>query len=355
MYLNVIPSDHCSTHQIRMPGRLRKDLNLDLGDRLIFNTPMGDYSLQINKATLEDILEHGEKNAFVSVYSPILDAKSSDVLVEPHEITIGCDPELFLLDRRDFRVVPADRLMPKERKFGSDGELAELRPDYALSPEQLVLNLKRLIVSIPFNIPNWVTTYASSWYAYRCSGFHIHLGMPIELLSFAADKTDIFLKHLVTALDYFVGIPAASLDPDDKRRLSNNYGRPGDYRISMRTLEYRTPGGFHLKSPKYTKSLLNSAFYITDKIIKDAEEASENWANTEKIVDFKYFMNRYNLPPKKYIKSVLASKDRKELKYECNKINPTLNAILGDNSKFSVKERSRNEQHFFREWLGDAT
>lgn len=355
MYLNVVPSADCSMHQIRVPELLRRSFKLDYGDFLIFNTDVGDLSVQVIKSTYEDMIEYGDRHAFVNEHSPILDSKNSDVFIQPHELTVGCDPELFLLNRKTHRVLPAYRILHKESQFGSDGDLAELRPDYALSPEQLIVNIRKVISNIPYKIPLSLSPYASSWYALRACGFHIHLGLPIELLSFAVDETDTFLKNIVSALDYFTGIPAAALDPDNRRRFSKKYGESGDYKLSMRTLEYRTPGGFHLKSPAYARSLITSAFGIVEEIIKDAEEASGGWLDASKIVDFNYFRERYNLPSKKYIKSVYASKDRSELKNETIKIHEKLNTLIGNDAKFVVKERHQNEQPFLCEWLKDET
>lgn len=356
MYLKVIPSESCSTHQIRLPERLRKEFKLDYGDWLVFDTTEGDYSVQVSKAKLEDLIEHGDRHAFVSEFSPVLTSKSSDVYIEPHELTIGCDPELFLINKTTKRLALAHNILSKEGQLGSDGDLAELRPDYALSPEQLMINIRELITSIPSKVPLSLFPFASSWHAYRCCGFHVHLGLPIELLSFAADKTDALLKNIVAALDYFVGIPAAALDPDNKRRFNNEYGRPGDYRLSMRTLEYRTPGGFHLRSPLYTRSLLFSAFGVVERIIHDAEKESFGWKDTSKITDFSYFMEKYKLPPKKVIKSMFLTKDKEELKDVSIKICRELKTILNEDSKYIVKERYA-EQPLLYEWLvlGDET
>ena len=124
----------------------------------------------------------------------------------------------------------------------------------------------------------------------------------------------------------------------------------------MRTFEYRTPGGFHLKSPLYTRSLLFSSFNIMEKIIHDAEKMSSGWEDTNKITNFNYFMDKYNLPSKKVIKSVFLTKDKELLKDTSRKIHTQLNSLLGEDSKFMVKQRydeqpQRNEGLV----LGDET
>jgi len=354
MYLNVVPSTGCELHHIRMPERLRKSLNLDFGDWLIFDTKEGPLSVMVVDATLENLIHHGDDKALVSVHSPVLNALSGDVFIDRHQLTVGADPEFFILTNGTNRLVEAYRLFAHEGQLGSDGDLAELRPDYALSPEQLTENIRRIIANIPQRISPRLTPHASSWFAHRCCGFHIHLGMPIELLSFAADQTDKFLKNLITALDYFVGIPAAVLDDTDRRRFSREYGRPGDYKVSMRTIEYRTPGGFHLKSPAYTLSLVSTAFAVTETIIKDAEETSGGWVDMDEVVNYRYLQNKYDIPEKKEIQNILLSKGRSTLSRASTRVFDTLPVLMGEAASNLVTTRSIDKP-IYQEWLGDAT
>lgn len=54
-------------------------------------------------------------------------------------------------------------------------------------------------------------------------------------------------------LDYFVGAPLATLDPDKKRRLL--YGRPGAIRFKPYGLEYRTPSNFWTLDPRRVEAV----------------------------------------------------------------------------------------------------
>lgn len=355
MYLNIVPSDSTAMHQIRIPRRLRESLGLDCGDWLFFDTNIGLYSVYVIRAHLPDVMEHGEEKAFVSADSPILESISSEVLVEPHKMTIGCDPEFFLVEKATNRLAHAYRFFPHEGQVGSDGDLAELRPDYALCPDQLTENIRRLIRDMYTRLPNSIDPVASSFLYKRCCGFHVHLGMPIELLSFAADQTDEFFKNVVSALDYLVGVPAAALDNVDQRRFSWEYGRPGDYRLSMRTLEYRTPGGFHLGSPAYTKNLLSITFKVMERIVQEAEEISGGWVDMTEVARFDYFRSKYNIPDKAYTKRVLTSKGRRVLETEAMRIHNILPSIVGEYSNNIITQRTANDNPFFEKWLGDAT
>ena len=355
MYLNVLPSTGTSLHQIRMTERLRKSLKLDCGDWLFFDTKEGLFSVTVMKALLSDVLKHGDEKAFVSEHSPILESQSSEVLVEPHTLTIGCDPEFFLRDLTTGRIAEAHRFFPHEGQVGSDGDLAEFRPDFALCPDQLTLNIKELIKKLHSSLPIFIEPLAESFNFRRCCGFHVHLGMPIELLSFAADQTDKFFKNVVSTIDYLVGVPAAALDRVDSRRFSWEYGRPGDYRLNMRTLEYRTPGGFHLKTPAYTRNLLSITFKVMDRIIKEAEEISGGWVDMSNVAKFDYFKSKYNIPDKQDIKQILLSKGRNRLEEESKKVHAILPSIVAEYSKNIITERSENDTPFFEKWLKDET
>jgi len=354
MYLNLVPSEKCSVYSIRLSGKLRQSLQLGLGDILVFNTPKGPQALTVDSASMDELLQYGEEQAFVSPYSPVLASKESDVYIQRHQLTLGADPELFIVDE-DGRVVPAYTLLSYEGKLGSDGDLAEIRPDFALDPDQLTENIRDIIRTIPKRIPKRYKALAESFYALRCCGFHVHVGIPVELLSFAADQTDMFFKNVVSTLDYLVGIPSAALDISDRRRLSWEYGRPGDYRLSMRTFEYRTPGGFHLKTPKYTRSLLTTTFKVMERIIHEAEDLSGGWVDMQEVANFDYFRKKYDIPPRQEINSILRSEGRYTLERESKRVNKILPSIVGELTNSLVTTRVEKTGNLIQEWLGDAT
>lgn len=347
MELNIVPGSSCALHHIRMSKSLRYRLDLDLGDCLVFDMAKGQYALMVERPRLEDRLLQREYVAVVSKDCPILYEKGQDVYVQPHELTIGADPEIFLLDRKA-RLIHANQILPFQSEFGNDGHLAELRPEFALGPEQLVSNLGRLIKDIPNKLPSGIFPFASSYYRHRCAGFHIHLGLPIELLSFAADKTDAFLKNLVATLDYFVGIPTAALDSSDYRRFSMEYGNPGDYRLSMRTLEYRTPGGFNLVSPLYAKSMLSIAFFVMEKALHEAEIDSCGWKDMAHVAEYSYLKEKFALPEKGWVKKVMRTRDRSKLLEVSSAITDKLKQCSC--GKDIITERTQTYKPLIQEW-----
>ena len=355
MYLNVIPSDKCALNHIKIPKPLMKILNVDYGDWLVFNVGDGYYSVMATKASMSDIIEHGENKAFVNKDSPILFSSHTEAYIEPHQLTIGGDPEFFLINSQG-RLVDASKIFPHEAQIGSDGDLGELRPDYALCPEQFVENIRVLMGGMSRRLPAGITPVASSYLKGRCCGFHVHLGMPIELLSYAADDTDRFLKNIVSTLDYLVALPAAVIDTDNSRRLSylsnpiDAYGKLSDYRLNMRTLEYRTVGGFHLKSPEYAKSILSASFEVVNWIIKKTEEISGGWGEMSQVANFSCLKSRLNIPNRYMVEKIYTSKNRNALEEEAKKASAILKSIAEEYSD-NIVTSSKPNNNLLSEWL----
>jgi len=97
-------------------------------------------------------------------------------------------------------------------------------------------------------------------------------------------------------LDYFVGIPATIIDPDDSRRYSKKYGNPSNYRLNIRTLEYRTPGAYHLSSPQLTRNLLCLTYAVTEDMLVKAAGISNGWTNMSEITRYETFQELYGIP-----------------------------------------------------------
>lgn len=338
-------------HNIRMSKKLRSRFNLDIGDWLLFNTRHGDISLMVSQTTKEDTLEYGDFKAVVSDECIIVEeGVGEEVDVKHHDLTIGADPEFFFVDTRSGRLVEGYTLFDKDGELGSDGDLGEMRPDFALSPDQVTENLYNIIKTIPYRVPHTVKPIATSWYSGMCCGFHLHFGMPAEIMTFAADKTDEFIKSIIHVMDYMVGTVAHSLDSDNNRRLSTNYGTPGDYRMSMRTVEYRTPGGYHLRTRKNTNSLLCLGFSVMDTLIKDCEITSDGWMDMSAISDYSYFMEKYNIPEYDYVYKTMRSKNRDDLKLESEKVARILVDMNSDYLSDITFEPADN-QNIYEGWL----
>lgn len=235
----------------------------------------------------------------------------------PYKTTLGCDPEFVFIDVMG-RVCSAETFLQKSGEIGCDGPLGELRPKPGEHEDEVIDTLRGLIKSLPSIISNRFG-YASilkpeghSEKGNLALGFHIHLGVPKELTSFAAPRSKDFFSSLTSVLDYFVGIPALLPEDTNSRRLGDgNYGSPGDWRSSQYTVEYRTPGGFHLRHPGYARGILGLALCAGSSILSWAEEESQSWTKMDKVHKFETMSKLYNLPNRGSIRSVFFD-DRKD-------------------------------------------
>ncbi len=236
----------------------------------------------------------------------------------PYKTTLGCDPEFVFVDTLN-RVCSADTFLTKEGEIGSDGPLGELRPRPGIHEDEVVETLRSLIKDLPnrikqkFGHATILRPEGHSEISNLALGFHIHLGAPKELTSFAAPRTKEFFNSFITALDYFVGIPGLLPEDTSVRRLGDGeYGNPGDWRTSKHTIEYRTPGGYHLRHPDYARGILGLALCAGTSILAWAEEESQAWTKMDKIARFEPLSRQFNLPNMGGIRSVFfdKSKDR---------------------------------------------
>jgi len=236
---------------------------------------------------------------------------------DPDIVTLGCDPEFVFIDSRG-QVMPANYWLPTKGLVGSDGPLAELRPSPAEHEREVVENLRKLIHCLPvlmehqFGGTSQVTMEGHSCWQNYALGFHIHIGAPREITTGAAVASKEFVRSFITALDYFVGIPAMLLEDTNLRRLGNGmYGKPGDFRITNRTVEYRTPGGFHLRHPNYAAGVMGLALCVSREIFEDARSESLNWRELNKCAGFSLFQKKYDLPSKSSIRWALSEPTKK--------------------------------------------
>lgn len=217
-------------------------------------------------------------------------------------ITFGSDPELLLITQRG-NVYPADYLFKKNGQIGSDGSLLELRPTPAHTVDEAVHNLGLLIRQLPHLLQERRPSErfgveAHSYYQNFSCGFHVHLGIPKELILLAADQSKLVLDHLSWLLDFTVGVPGIVLEKEQSlRRLGNSiYGKPGDYRLSNQTFEYRTAGGVFLRSPALTRSLFALAAVAAESYLADISFMSIGFRSAGIKAQSWKILEYYNLP-----------------------------------------------------------
>lgn len=288
------------TKIIRIPSDLRELMGVELHTFLTLQTKEGkSISLIVQKAYKEDA-DSDPLKAYLTQETFALLSNTTEQDVEVCEdITYGCDPELLIVDNVNNGIVDAHKIFRKSSLVGSDGLLLELRPVPSSFEEVVVGNLflqmldVRKILSIGKNLfggkfdGNRCALLARSYYSPTGNniggqyvGFHIHFGIPRQLLIGDYDNV---LKTIAMLLDYYIGIPSVLIEGehDNVRRCQTKimYGKPGDWRRSCgnTTMEYRVPGGALMKTPEAALGIMNIAGLVMEDIISRLKTATTNF------------------------------------------------------------------------------
>lgn len=287
MEFNIQPSDKMRQEQnyIRLPQKLREELGVIVGQFLQLRGTE-ELVLQVRSCLNEEAAQVSPAN-FKRLQGVEIEFK---VL----EVTLGCDPEFYILYRD--QIISAATYLPFIGQIGCDGTLGEIRPSYGRHESQVVANIRNLIPQIPRRMKrsrwakhlpadgNEFQLEAHSYYAQTCAGFHVHLGIPPEILNTRKDFNRAAMNHIVQCLDWYVSVPMIPLEVAHQRRTGGGqYGRPGDYRPSNLTLEYRVPGAFYLRSPTLTEGLLGLSLLVTENIVSRLKVASQGFVNLHKL------------------------------------------------------------------------
>ena len=278
---------------LRIPAGLRQNLELEVGQQFTLNSIANTaVVLTIGSAFKKDV-EQDEGVCYVtrSIFDQInLENTNQHSISQIKGITLGCDPEFFLIDRDTRKLLGAQNFFKKWGEIGCDGVLAELRPNPSLTARGLTDNIYDLIRTTReiLNLtqahdPSKIIMHAASSYSNgmpaipsigntgcATAGFHLHFGLPKDILGRKPDIMTLMFK-IVRVMDYFVGLPAIMLEEDDesKRRANTqvSYGKPSDFRLDFRTLEYRVPGGSLLRHPILTNGLIALGATVTEDIV----------------------------------------------------------------------------------------
>lgn len=287
MEFDIQPSEKMRQehNSIRLPQNLRKELGVLIGQFLQLRGKE-ELVLQVGSCLKGEVARVSPEN-----YEKL---RGTAVEFEILEVTLGCDPEFYILYRD--RIISAATYLPFAGQIGCDGTLGELRPMYGRHERQVVDNLQNLIPQIPYRMKRsrWAKGLpidgqqfqieAHSYFAQMCAGFHVHLGIPPEILNTRKDFNRAAMNHIVQCLDWYVSVPLIPLEVAHQRRIGGGqYGRPGDYRPSNLTLEYRVPGAFYLRSPVLTEGLLGLSLLVTESIVSRLKVASQNFVKLHKL------------------------------------------------------------------------
>lgn len=270
---------------IRIPEIYREALGLQLGSFIKVQQRDGsNLILQVSKAYNEDVAAECY-SAYVTEDIYKLIHNEPQIKIIP-DVMLGCDPEFFLVNPQNGYIVHAGKYFQKWERMGHDGTIAELRPDPNPDATVVVSNIRNLLKQGRARInkanDRHVRMISSSSYNGITAGFHIHFGMPPEMLG-----TDHVVyrinSQIIQLLDYYVGLPCIIQEGihDTARRCTTlvPYGKAGDFRLDWRTLEYRVPGGAMLRHPKLAAGLISTAAVVVESAIIKVKELTGDFKN----------------------------------------------------------------------------
>lgn len=331
MEFDILPNEAVRGHRIHLPLKVRLGMGIILGQFLQIG---GKNQLVLE---VRDELQPFQGCAYVSPENFGLIKGVENLEFKLLEVTLGCDPEFFILWGNTH--ISAATYLPFSGEVGADGSLGEFRPMYAKHEDSVVENLRALVSRAP-NImkrSGWAKGFpetgsnfdllAHSYFRELAAGFHVHLGIPPEILNTRKDFSRMAMNHLVQALDWYVSVPMVPLEENHTRRLGKTkYGSPGDYRPSNVTLEYRTPGAFYLRTPTLARGLLGLSVMVTENIVSRMKLASNNFVNLHKLTksDLQEIMP---VPDPMTIKSVLLNPDIRTAQRYLNRIQKELSDL----------------------------
>lgn len=302
---------------VRISKKLRSKHDLKLYSFVSFNTEDNQpVCLQVLPAYTEDV----EKNSDAlyvteNTYNLLKKEIVINSLVATDNLTLGCDPELFLI-KDGKELVKASWYFNKSGVVGNDGHILEFRPppstDEKVLRDTLYTLVKKTRSMIDVTIPeaNRIRLIGSSYrkgfdtsdLPFYTTGFHLHFGIPPVLIAPQTHHIKLLIDQIVKILDYYVGLPSIILEENDEalRRSSINikYGKPGSYRLNFPTLEYRVPGGFNLRHPILACGLIGLGAVVIEDVITRIKHCTDNFKNLLEIQTADDIRELYpNLPP----------------------------------------------------------
>jgi len=301
-------TDIIEHRSIRMPKDFRKDFMFSVNDYVSLRATDGKIiALRILPAYKEDA-EAGGGLAYVTsdVFkaSRMVAVEETKTRIQNVElvqgITLGCDPELFLVDAQG-NMVHANRFFRRFANVGYDGPMLELRPMPGLREETVTANLMgllgqarnhldtfkniNLINNIPIPKTDELRIVAASAYKSVAAGFHLHFGLPRQLLGGHKYMLKLLAGQMVKALDYYVGIPAivpeGSEDFFRRTFVASAYGKPGNFILDNRTLEYRLPGGTLMRHPILAQGILGLGAVVIEDVVSRVKNVTEDYSFIE--------------------------------------------------------------------------
>ncbi len=288
---------------IRLPIAIREALKLELDSFLhLKDRKGGTLTLQISEAYASDaeldqfcgyITNENYNRLEIIQHSIAQEYINSGEVYRVNGITLGCDPEVFLVNRKTGGVMAAYRYFNKYGNIGNDGILMEFRPMHSCIPEVVAKNIFDLIQKTRYQLNNKpggkdIKIVAASAIKGVTAGFHLHYGLPKELLGQNNGVKGNRARLITKALDYYVGLP--SIIPEGNHDILRrttpymDYGKPGNYRLSCRTFEYRLPGGICMAHPILSIGLLSLGAVVVEDLISRISDYTNEFKDLSELL-----------------------------------------------------------------------
>jgi hypothetical protein len=333
---------------IRMPAKARAMNGLSPGAYVCFkgksNSPI---LLQTSGAYIDDA-QGDDESVYVSQDTHDLLKLEQISSVKPaNDILIGCDPEFFLVDKSTGFTISASHFFNYYGDVGADQGLAELRPRPNFKEKGVSDELFRLIMKAYQHIngrilyrKNDIHLIAASHYNHASAGYHIHFGLPSHMLIDNIGGRRL-LTHITHILDYYVGISAILPEGDEdyfrRSEKFSRYGKPGDHRVDLTTLEYRVPGGHLLRHPVLSSGILSIGITVMKDVLSRLQAYSDDFSQKIWFKDYADLRKLYpRLPDQSEVHdSIVAHTTDKAMKHIDN--------ILDDLSKMIGFQENGNQ------------
>ena len=216
---------------------------------------------------------------------------------------LGADPE-FIFKDNEGAIIHANELLSYDSILGSDGAMAEIRPNPSITPQEFVQTVKKIFSDgvKKDNLKNlqWIAgCYYKNEYRDYPVGGHIHVGTPIQLVN-GLEGNDLkwFFYCLNKILDEMVGVPLTKLDGViNSKERRKQYGYFGELRCDYNRLEYRSLSGTWLAHPELTEAVTGTIKAIvneTYRLVMDNKLKSSYVKSPDTNYEFLYDNNFKN-------------------------------------------------------------
>ena len=336
---------------IRIPAVCREKYKLKLHDFITLRDHKdGLMTLQIVEAYREDVLINPSV-AFVTeeIYNRLyLTTTEFKEIHRVKGITLGCDPELYLVDKLTTNIVSANRFFEKYGAVGNDGLLMEIRPMPSIDVKELTTNIHNLLLQGRAMLNkrsegSRIALIAASHYKSGVTaGFHLHYGLPTRLLG-RNYNLSVVARLMVMVLDYYVGVPSIIAEGKEdalRRTLSYvKYGKPGGYVLDNRTLEYRLPGGYMLRHPILSEGLIALGITVVEDIVSRLHICTDRFMNLTEMKTLDDMNHLYpNLPEINSLYHYICNTDDAPARGQLDAIITDVKQMVGYNERVQYLE-----------------